>query len=56
MSENTQKPNFMSLIPLGHILQASQKLKIGPKWYIIWDYGKIGIQMTVISVFKTYCR
>jgi hypothetical protein len=41
MPENTQKQNFRSLVPLGHILQASQKFKIGPKWYFIWDYGKL---------------
>jgi hypothetical protein len=29
-----------SLILLGRKLKASQKLKISPKWYFIWDYGK----------------
>jgi hypothetical protein len=56
MPENIQKPNFRSLIRLEHILQASQKLKIGPKWYFLGDYGKIGIQMANILVSKTYWR
>jgi hypothetical protein len=56
MSENNQKPNFRSFIRLGHILQAYQKLKIGSKWYFIWDYGKIGIQMAKVVVSKTYSR
>jgi hypothetical protein len=56
MFENTQKQNFRSLVRLGYILQAFQKLKIGPKWYFIWDYGKIGIQMAKVLVSKTYWR
>jgi hypothetical protein len=56
MSENTQKQNFRSLVLLGRIPQASQKLKIGPKWYFICDYGKIGIQMTKVLESKTYWR
>jgi hypothetical protein len=54
MSENTRKQKVKSLIRLGHILQASQKFKIDPKWYFIWDYGKIGIQMANFLVSKTH--
>jgi hypothetical protein len=35
MSENTQKQHFRSLVRLVHILQASQKLNVGPNWYLI---------------------
>jgi hypothetical protein len=31
-------------------------LKIGPKWYLIWDYGKIEIKMANFLISKTYWR
>jgi hypothetical protein len=50
--ELAEKQNFWSLARLGHILQASQKLEIGPKW----DYGKIRIKMPKFFVSKPNWR